>query len=65
MNNDEIIATLAAGYQTLQDRQALIEEMIWDSVIVPGKLVIPVLIVYVIICLLVCFTIGMSFFAGY
>jgi hypothetical protein len=34
---DEILAALAAGYQRVNDRQEVIEDVFKDSIIIPGS----------------------------
>lgn len=56
---DEILATLAAGYQTLENRQRVIEEVFSDSIIIPGSKVNTILtttvLIGVMLCLSFCF----------
>lgn len=56
---DEILATLAAGYQTLDTRQKVIEEVFSNSIIIPGNKVNNILtttvLIGVMLCLSFCF----------
>ena len=56
---DEILATLAVGYQRIEDRQKVIEEVFRDSIIIPGSKINNILMVFllsvVIMCLTFCF----------
>ncbi|MCK5616136.1 hypothetical protein KAR91_80475 [Candidatus Pacearchaeota archaeon] len=56
---DEILATLAAGYQTLENRQKVIEEVFSNSIIIPGSKVNNILtttvLIGVMLCLSFCF----------
>jgi len=46
MDEKDIIATLAAGYQRLDDRQAVIEDVFRDSIIIPGSKINALLITF-------------------
>ena len=56
---DRILATLATGYQTLENRQKVIEEVFSNSIIIPGNKVNTILTTTVLIgcmlCLSFCF----------
>ena len=56
---DEILATLATGYQTLENRQKVIEEVFSNSIIIPGNKVNNILtttvLIGVMLCLSFCF----------
>lgn len=56
---DEILATLAAGYQTIDTRQKVIEEVFSNSIIIPGNKVNNILtttvLIGVMLCLSFCF----------
>lgn len=52
---DEILAALATGYQKLDDRQAVIEDVFRDSLIVPGSKVNAILLTLIVFIAAVCF----------
>lgn len=51
---DEILAALAAGYQKVNDRQEVIEEVFRDSIIIPGSKVTTILTSAVLVCAGLC-----------
>ena len=61
----EIVATLASGYQSQHDRLNCVEEIFSESIIVPGKWIIPILVSLVLIVFMLCVTFGYCFMAGY
>ena len=56
---DEILAALAAGYQRVNDRQEVIEDVFKDSIIIPGSKINNILtaavLLSVALCLSFCF----------
>ena len=58
---DEILAALATGYQKLDDRQAVIEDVFRDSLIIPGSKLHAILSTLIIIILSVCITFAFAF----
>lgn len=65
MDDNEIIATLASGYQTLQDRQVCIEDILKGSIIYPESKVNNTLTAIILIVAMVCITVAYCFMAGY
>ncbi|MCK4826725.1 hypothetical protein KA005_63905 [bacterium] len=58
---DEILSTLAVGYQKLDDRQAVIEDVFRDSLIIPGSKLHAILSTLIIIVLTGGFTFAFAF----
>jgi hypothetical protein len=58
---DEILSALAAGYQKLDDRQAVIEDIFRDSLIIPGSKLHAILSTLIIIILAIGFTFSFAF----
>jgi len=65
MEPDEILATLAGGYQTLQDKQSCFEEMLNGSIIIPAVKVDRILLTFVICFFIFCFMFAFIFTVGY
>lgn len=65
MNNEEILATLASAYQSMQERQNLLEDNYSNSVIIPASKVNDILVTFVISFIVACITITICFFVGY
>ena len=58
---DKILSVLAAGYQKLDDRQAVIEDVFRDSLIIPGSKLHAILSTLIIIVLTGGFTFAFAF----
>ena len=58
---DEILTALAVGYQKLDDRQAVIEDVFRDSLIIPGSKLHAILSTIIIIVLAMGFTFSFAF----
>lgn len=66
MNKDqnEILATLAVGYQKVDDRQTVIEELLKESIIIPGSKVNNILLCSTLIVVLLCLTFCFVWYFG-
>lgn len=58
---DEILSTLAVRYQKFDDRQAVIEDVFRDSLIIPGSKLHAILSALIIIILAIGFTFSFAF----
>ena len=61
---NEILATLAAGYQKVDDRQTVIEELLKESIIIPGSKVNNILLSSVLVAVLLCLTFCFVWYFG-
>ena len=66
MNKDqnEILAALAVGYQRVDDRQVVIEELLKESIIIPGSKVNNILLCATLITVLLCLTFCFVWYFG-
>lgn len=63
-DQNEILAALAVGYQRVDDRQTVIEELLKESIIIPGSKVNNILLCTVLIVILLCLTFCFVWYFG-
>lgn len=61
---NEILAALAVGYQKVDDRQIVIEELLKESIIIPGSKVNNILLSSVLVAVLLCLTFCFVWYFG-
>lgn len=58
---DEIIAELAVGHQRVYDRQEVIEDILRDSLVIPGSKLSAILSTVIVLVLSACLTFAFIF----